>query len=76
MSSAGSLIADFLNRKDLSIERDQIVAAVRSEEQANLLSNLGIGVLRVDLANEAEVVEGVLRHNGRYFYLHWERMRY
>ncbi|CAL5871785.1 uncharacterized protein PFLUO_LOCUS6038 [Penicillium psychrofluorescens] len=59
----GSIIADFLASKTTSIGADRLVAAVRSENQANSLSKLGISVLRLDLADEDAVVESVLRHN-------------
>ncbi|KAJ5587254.1 uncharacterized protein N7459_003019 [Penicillium hispanicum] len=59
----GSLTANFLNGKDPSIEKDQIVAAVRSKEQVNALSKLGIPVLQLDLADEKSVTESILYHN-------------
>ncbi|RDW59919.1 hypothetical protein BP6252_13006 [Coleophoma cylindrospora] len=59
----GSLVADFLARNSPLIKKDQIHAAVRSDEQAEALSKLGIHVLQLDLTNEDAVVESVLRHN-------------
>ncbi|KAL2815836.1 hypothetical protein BDW59DRAFT_166649 [Aspergillus cavernicola] len=59
----GSLIADFLSDKNPFISKDQIVAAVRSKEQANALSKLGIPVLQLDLADEKAVIGAILYHN-------------
>jgi uncharacterized protein YbjT (DUF2867 family) len=44
------------------IQKDQVIAAVRSKEQADALSKLGIRVLQLDLSEEKDVTESVLRH--------------
>ena len=45
------------------MEKNQLVAVVRSKDQANSLSNLGVRVLQLDLTDEEAVVKSVLRHN-------------
>lgn len=45
------------------IKKDRIVAAVRSEEQAKALSNLGITVVQLDLTDENAVIETVHQQN-------------
>jgi uncharacterized protein YbjT (DUF2867 family) len=57
------MLADFLARSDSLTEKNNISAAVRSEEQANILSKLGINVLKLDLTDEKAVVEGLLSNN-------------
>ena len=57
----GSIVADFLASN--KFEKEQVIAAVRSEEQAEAMSELGINVLRPDLSNEKTVVESILRHD-------------
>lgn len=47
------------------VKKENIIAAVRSEEQATALSKLEITVLQLDLTNENAVVESILRHNGK-----------
>ncbi|KAJ5686910.1 hypothetical protein N7536_009529 [Penicillium majusculum] len=59
----GSLVADFLARKTTSIDVDRLIAAVRSEDQANSLSNLGVRVIQLDLTDEDTVVKSVLSYN-------------
>ncbi|OQD60496.1 hypothetical protein PENPOL_c023G10563 [Penicillium polonicum] len=59
----GSILADFLARKTTSIDVDRLIAAVRSEDQADSLSNLGIRVIQLDLTDEDTVVKTVLSHN-------------
>ncbi|CAI7655918.1 unnamed protein product [Penicillium glandicola] len=58
----GSIVADFL-AKNISINVDQLIAVVRSEDQAKSLSNLGVHVLQLDLTDEDAVVKSVLLHN-------------
>lgn len=57
------MVADFLTRDSKKIRKDQIIAAVRSEEQAAALKKLGINVLQVDLTDEKAVIESILRYN-------------
>ncbi|RDW65612.1 hypothetical protein BP5796_10304 [Coleophoma crateriformis] len=59
----GSLVADFLAGNSPLIKKDQIHAVVRSDEQAQALSKLGVHVLQLDLTDEDAVVESLLRHN-------------
>ncbi|KAL9110601.1 MAG: hypothetical protein Q9227_004959 [Pyrenula ochraceoflavens] len=60
----GSIVADFTNGDKPLIEKERIIAAVRSEEQAKALSGLGIKVLQLDLTDEKAVIETLLHHNG------------
>jgi len=48
-------------------EKEQIFAAVRSDEQAKALSKLGINVLQIDLTDQKSVVEILLRYNSKNF---------
>ncbi|MCJ1457103.1 hypothetical protein MMC28_007469 [Mycoblastus sanguinarius] len=59
----GSIVADFLADTNILIEKEQMSAAVRSEEQAKTLSKLGINVLQLDLTDEKAVVESLLHHD-------------
>ncbi|KAH6843095.1 hypothetical protein B0I37DRAFT_211899 [Chaetomium sp. MPI-CAGE-AT-0009] len=59
----GSVVAQLLAPSNKLVKKENIIAAVRSEEQATALSTLGITVLRLDLTNESAVVESVLHHN-------------
>ena len=51
-----------MSSKNPLIGKANISAAVRSEEQAQALSRLGINVLQLDLTSEKDVVETLLRH--------------
>jgi saccharopine dehydrogenase-like NADP-dependent oxidoreductase len=57
----GSLVSDFQASDKPALKAAQIVAAVRSTEQAEALSKEGIDVLQLDLADEKAVVETVLQ---------------
>jgi hypothetical protein len=59
----GSIIADFLSSSSPVLKRSRITAAVRSDEQAKLLSESGINVLQLDLTDEKAVVESLVKHN-------------
>ncbi|KFY33332.1 hypothetical protein V495_08327 [Pseudogymnoascus sp. VKM F-4514 (FW-929)] len=59
----GTLIADFLARTSGPIKAANISTAVRSEEQVQALSNLGINVIKVDLSEEKAVLKAVLDNN-------------
>lgn len=61
--SGGTLIADFLARTSGPVNAANISTAVRTEEQARVLSSLGINVIKVDLDEETAVIEAVLRNN-------------
>ena len=56
-------MADLLASDNPLIKKENIFAAVKSEEQANALSKLDISVLRLDLTDEKAVIESVLHHN-------------
>ena len=61
------MVADFLANSNSLIKKEHISAAVRSEEQAKVLSKLGINVLQLDLTDENAVVEALLRHDSTEF---------
>jgi len=56
----GSILADFLASSNPLLKKDNISAAVRSQEQADALSKLGISVIRLDLGDEEAVVAAIL----------------
>lgn len=58
--SGGSLLADLLSRQDGPIKSAKIFAVVRSNEQAQRLSNLGVEVIEADLLNESSVKEAII----------------
>ncbi|PVH79367.1 NAD(P)-binding protein [Cadophora sp. DSE1049] len=58
----GSILTDFLASNNPLLKKGNISAAVRSQEQADALSNLGISVIRLDLGNEEAVFAAIL-HN-------------
>jgi hypothetical protein len=49
------------------IKKENVIGAVRSEEQAKSLLKLGVKVLQLDLTNEKAVIEGLLHNNGTNF---------
>lgn len=61
LNRGGSIVADFLAGKYFHIGKEHIYAAVRSEEQAKALSQLGINVLQLDLIDGLAVTESILR---------------
>ncbi|KAF2792902.1 NAD(P)-binding protein [Melanomma pulvis-pyrius CBS 109.77] len=58
----GSILADLIARSSSLIKKANISAAVRSEEQVQALSKLGINVLRLDLSDEKAVAEAVIQN--------------
>ncbi|KAI1137283.1 NAD(P)-binding protein [Hypoxylon sp. FL0543] len=58
----GSLLAEFVSRTSGPIKDAKISAAVRTEEQAQSLSKLGVNVIQIDLSDEAAVSEAVTRN--------------
>ncbi|KAI0384227.1 NAD(P)-binding protein [Hypomontagnella monticulosa] len=58
----GSLLAELIAHTSGPIKTTKISAAVRSEEQVQKLSKLGVNVVRVDLNNETAIKEAVLRN--------------
>ncbi|KAF4452958.1 NAD(P)-binding domain [Fusarium austroafricanum] len=59
----GSIIADILSKHSDEIDKSQVFASVRSDEQSKALSNLGIKVLELDLADEQAVINEVSSHS-------------
>jgi LmbE family N-acetylglucosaminyl deacetylase len=59
-------VADFLTSGSPLIKEQKIIAAVRSQEQADALSGLGVDVLQLDLRDEEAVTESILRYDGMY----------
>ncbi|KAI1087270.1 NAD(P)-binding protein [Rostrohypoxylon terebratum] len=56
----GSVLAEFLSRIDSPIKATKLSAAVRTDEQAQRLSKLGVNVIQLDLSDEAAVTSAVL----------------
>ncbi|KAI1105789.1 NAD(P)-binding protein [Jackrogersella minutella] len=56
----GSVLAEVISRTGGLINAENISAAVRTEEQAQSLSKLGVNVIQVDLNDEGAVNEAVL----------------
>ncbi|KAF2664223.1 NAD(P)-binding protein [Microthyrium microscopicum] len=56
----GSIVADFISRTAGPIKAANISAAVRSEEQSQSLSKLGVNVVKVDLSDETAVMEVIV----------------
>ncbi|KAH8659991.1 hypothetical protein BX600DRAFT_467051 [Xylariales sp. PMI_506] len=60
----GSIVADFAKGgSDSLIKSQNVIAAVRSPEQAEAFSKLGVDVLQLELLDEPAVVKAVLDHN-------------
>lgn len=59
----GSIVADFKSSKDEVLRDAHISAAVRSEEQAHALRQLGVDAFCLDLSDEKAATEIVLQHN-------------
>ncbi|KAH6699076.1 hypothetical protein BKA61DRAFT_741250 [Leptodontidium sp. MPI-SDFR-AT-0119] len=59
----GSIVADFLSSNILALKSSRVIATVRSDEQAKLLSKSGINVLQLDLTDEKAVIDGIVKHN-------------
>jgi len=59
----GSIIADFLSSSNEVLKSSRIIAAVRSDEQAKLLSESGLNVLQLDLTDEKAVVESLVKNH-------------
>ncbi|KAI1016791.1 hypothetical protein LB504_007046 [Fusarium proliferatum] len=57
----GSIVADLLS-KHPEVTKDQIFAAVRTDEQDKVLSTLGINVLKLDLSDEQAVINEISSH--------------
>ncbi|PSN64073.1 NAD(P)-binding protein [Corynespora cassiicola Philippines] len=59
----GSVLADFIARTTGSIKDAKISAAVRSEEQAQALTKLGVNVILVNLESKEEVANSIVRND-------------
>lgn len=59
--SGGSLVAALLSQ-DSPVAKNNLFAAVRADEQVDILKPLGITALQVDLLDEQAVAEAVLQH--------------
>ncbi|KAF5537738.1 nad dependent epimerase dehydratase family [Fusarium mexicanum] len=57
----GSIVADLLS-KHPAITKNQVFAAVRTDEQAKALSIHGINVLKLDLSDEQAVINEISSH--------------
>ena len=60
----GSIISDLLCNHGSLIRKENIITPVRSQEQANALSKLGVKVVRIDLSDEKDVVDTISQNNG------------
>ncbi|KAI2463184.1 NAD(P)-binding protein [Annulohypoxylon bovei var. microspora] len=58
----GSVLAEFISRTSSPIKAANLSAVVRTQEQAQSLSKLGVNVIQVDLSDEAVIIEAVLRN--------------
>ncbi|RDW74800.1 hypothetical protein BP6252_05942 [Coleophoma cylindrospora] len=56
----GSVLADFISRPNGPVKPSNINAVVRSEEQAQELSKLGVNVIQLELSNESAVMTAVV----------------
>jgi uncharacterized protein YbjT (DUF2867 family) len=70
--SGGSLVAEFISRKSGPIKEANSSAAVRSEEQAESLSKLGVNVIQIDLSDEASMAEALLHNESALTYLNYQ----
>lgn len=55
-------MVDLLEGNTVKIEKRNLYAAVRSEEQQAALEGLGVNVLRLGLQDEKSVTEAILKH--------------
>ncbi|KAH7372109.1 hypothetical protein BKA64DRAFT_715117 [Cadophora sp. MPI-SDFR-AT-0126] len=58
----GTILTDFLARKDGPIKDSKISAAVRTNEQVQTLAKLGVNVIQIDLTDETAVLKALLDH--------------
>jgi hypothetical protein len=63
--SGGSIVADFISRTSGPIKEATISTTVRSDEQVQALSNLGINVIKLDLSDKQAVLDAVLGNESR-----------
>ncbi|KAL9058634.1 MAG: hypothetical protein Q9162_001641 [Coniocarpon cinnabarinum] len=59
----GSVITELAASNNSLLDRQHVFAAIRSEEQAQALSTLGVNVLRLALNDEEAVAEAVSKNN-------------
>lgn len=61
-TSGGSLITDLLSRSEDPFKSTKVFATVRSDEQAQALSKLDVGLMQFDLTDKQSVEKAVLDH--------------
>ncbi|KAL9071885.1 MAG: hypothetical protein Q9157_005311 [Trypethelium eluteriae] len=59
----GSVLAEFISRTSGPLKAANVSAAVRSEEQVQSLSKLGVNIIQVDVSNESAVKEAVISND-------------
>ncbi|KAH8203456.1 hypothetical protein TruAng_002327 [Truncatella angustata] len=59
----GSILSDFLTIYSSEINKEHVHAAVRTEQQAKDLSELGIKVHQIDLTDESNVADVVIKNH-------------
>lgn len=64
--SGGSIVADLLNAKEGVLKNAGIHAAVRSDEQGQSLSTLGVTVARLDLSDKKLVENYLVSHDSEF----------
>lgn len=61
----GSIVADFVAGIVPSVKQKNIVAAVRSEEQAKAIVDTGVKAIRLDLSNADAVIDSIQAHDSK-----------
>jgi len=67
-ASGGSIVTDFISRTSGPIKGINITAPVRTEEQVENLSKLGINAIHADLSDEAAITKAVLTNESEFIY--------
>lgn len=65
--SGGSVLAELLSKQYGNIQASDLSTTIRSTEQANALSKLGMNVFQVDLNDEASLTDVVVRNESELF---------
>lgn len=60
----GSVLAALASAKDSAVEKQDITAVVRSDEQVKALSKLGVQVLKLDLNDETGLRSAIIDNEG------------
>jgi saccharopine dehydrogenase-like NADP-dependent oxidoreductase len=58
-------VADFVAGIVPSVKQENIVAAVRSEEQAKAIVDTGVKAIRLDLSNADAVIDSIQAHDSK-----------